>query len=171
MEMFIGVLLIGALILYIIPSIIAGQRDVAHQGSIIAINLFLGWTVIGWLAALIWACTDEPGRKLDTGAKDDEGFNIVLDPRCAKPGPAWTRAAIGLPVKLVTEESGDERQCSIESEFGTVATIGDAEVINRISFRTEAQGRPRAKVFAVNDDGTQRSIHIGIRFVPEAQPA
>jgi len=41
-------------ILYFLPSIIAhSKRDF---GGIVLLNIFLGWTVIGWVAALIWAC-------------------------------------------------------------------------------------------------------------------
>jgi len=45
------------LLLYFLPSIIGHQKRSA--GAIFVLNLLLGWTVIGWVAALIWACTDE----------------------------------------------------------------------------------------------------------------
>lgn len=42
--------------LYFTPSLIAYLRvDVPHSGSIFVINLFLGWTLIGWVAALAMA--------------------------------------------------------------------------------------------------------------------
>jgi hypothetical protein len=31
-------------------------RKVKHQGSVVVINLFLGWTFIGWVVALAMAC-------------------------------------------------------------------------------------------------------------------
>ena len=40
-------------ILYILPSIIADKRQ--NSGSIKRLNLWLGWTGIGWIVALIWA--------------------------------------------------------------------------------------------------------------------
>ncbi len=50
--------LIFMILLYFLPSIIArGKRDAT---GIFLLNLFLGWTFIGWLIALIWACTAEP---------------------------------------------------------------------------------------------------------------
>lgn len=52
-------LIVGALVLYFLPAIIAGSRNATHADTIILINAFLGWTVIGWFGALIWACTDE----------------------------------------------------------------------------------------------------------------
>jgi putative effector of murein hydrolase LrgA (UPF0299 family) len=45
-----------ALALYFVPSIVAVARKVTHQGSVIVINLFLGWTFIGWVVALAMAC-------------------------------------------------------------------------------------------------------------------
>ena len=44
-------------LLYFLPSII-GHRKQAF-GGILLVNLLLGWTGIGWIVALIWACTAE----------------------------------------------------------------------------------------------------------------
>jgi Superinfection immunity protein len=44
-------------LLYFLPSIIAHRKH-AFMG-VFLLNLFLGWTVIGWFVALIWACTAE----------------------------------------------------------------------------------------------------------------
>ncbi len=41
--------------LYFLPAIIG--RDKRDAAGIFLLNLFLGWTVIGWVIALIWACT------------------------------------------------------------------------------------------------------------------
>jgi Superinfection immunity protein len=44
-------------LLYFLPSIIGhSRRDFA---GIFLLNFFLGWTVIGWIAALVWACASE----------------------------------------------------------------------------------------------------------------
>ncbi|MFY9690663.1 MAG: superinfection immunity protein [Candidatus Acidiferrales bacterium] len=45
------------LLIYFLPSIIAHEKR--SFAGIFAVNLLLGWTVIGWIAALIWACVDE----------------------------------------------------------------------------------------------------------------
>ena len=42
-------------VVYFLPSII-GHNKRSFAG-IFLLNFFLGWTVIGWVAALIWACT------------------------------------------------------------------------------------------------------------------
>jgi hypothetical protein len=51
--------LVGAFFAYFVPAIIAQRRHVADQGGIVILNLLLGWTVIGWLAALGWALAGE----------------------------------------------------------------------------------------------------------------
>lgn len=47
--------MVGAIflfVLYFVPSLIAGQRKHPQRNSISAINIFLGWTLIGWVVAL-----------------------------------------------------------------------------------------------------------------------
>ena len=51
------ILLIG-LFLYLIPSIVANQRNHNNEGAICILNLLLGWTLVGWVLSLVWACTD-----------------------------------------------------------------------------------------------------------------
>jgi Superinfection immunity protein len=40
---------------YFIPSIIAFYRKKANRAAILAVNVLLGWTFVGWVVALIWA--------------------------------------------------------------------------------------------------------------------
>lgn len=47
---------IGALGLYFLPSFIAVYRKVRNTGSIVVLNTFLGWTIIGWIITLAMAC-------------------------------------------------------------------------------------------------------------------
>lgn len=42
-------------ILYFLPAIIAFARSKRDAVSILVLNLFLGWTAIGWVIALVWA--------------------------------------------------------------------------------------------------------------------
>jgi Superinfection immunity protein len=49
------VVLCGAL--YFIPLIVAWDRGHSHVLAIGVINVFAGWTLIGWVGALAWACT------------------------------------------------------------------------------------------------------------------
>jgi len=52
-----GAALVVCLFLYFLPTIIA--RHKANALAIFVFNVFFGWTIIGWIAALIWACTKD----------------------------------------------------------------------------------------------------------------
>ena len=41
--------------LYFIPSFVAFSGKKKNAGAICCLNLFLGWTFIGWVVALVWA--------------------------------------------------------------------------------------------------------------------
>jgi hypothetical protein len=49
--------LVGA---YFAPTMIANHRKLPNQGSLFVINLFLGWTFIGWVVALAMAVRSRP---------------------------------------------------------------------------------------------------------------
>lgn len=44
--------------IYFIPSLVANKRQHPNENPIVMLNLFLGWTLLGWVAALIWSLTD-----------------------------------------------------------------------------------------------------------------
>src|SRR5690554_4801536 len=43
--------------IYLIPYWVAVQREHHNAAAIGVLNLLLGWTLIGWVGALVWACT------------------------------------------------------------------------------------------------------------------
>ena len=45
----------AAVLFYLLPSFVATGRKNPRAGQIFALNVFLGWTFIGWVVALIWA--------------------------------------------------------------------------------------------------------------------
>lgn len=48
-------------VMYFLPSIIALARSKRDIVGIVLLNFFLGWTMIGWVVALVWAVkTDYP---------------------------------------------------------------------------------------------------------------
>ncbi len=52
-----GTLLVLTL-LYFLPAIVGhNKRDAA---GIFVLNLLLGWTIIGWVIAMVWACSSAP---------------------------------------------------------------------------------------------------------------
>jgi T4 superinfection immunity protein len=54
--------LIAAILLYFLPSLIANRRGHRNTGAIVVLNLFLGWTFLGWVLTLVWALTDNTDR-------------------------------------------------------------------------------------------------------------
>jgi len=48
------------MLLYFLPSIVGGRKTNAL--AIFMLNLFLGWTFLGWVVALVWACTKESAQ-------------------------------------------------------------------------------------------------------------
>jgi len=52
-------LLIVPLAIYFVPTIIATARHVRNMLGIILLNIFGGWTFVGWIIALIWSIRGE----------------------------------------------------------------------------------------------------------------
>jgi hypothetical protein len=46
-------------VIYFIPSVIANNRKHRQFTAIFILNLFFGWTLIGWVGALIWAVMND----------------------------------------------------------------------------------------------------------------
>jgi hypothetical protein len=45
--------------MYFLPSIVAFARNKRDTTAILLLNIFLGWTLIGWIVALIWAAKND----------------------------------------------------------------------------------------------------------------
>ncbi len=44
-----------ALTFYFLPTIVAVGCGHRHWAAVFILNLFLGWTFLGWVVALVWA--------------------------------------------------------------------------------------------------------------------
>lgn len=51
------IFLVFAFFFYFAPAIVGEVRRHPQRHAISALNLFLGWTLLGWVAALVWALT------------------------------------------------------------------------------------------------------------------
>lgn len=60
MSVLFAILLIPFGAIHFLPTIIAGIRQSRNVVGIFLLNLFLGWTVIGWVVALVWALRSLP---------------------------------------------------------------------------------------------------------------
>jgi len=74
----------AAVALYFSPAIVATQRDHPATAGITILNLLLGWTLLGWVGALVWAYSPTPAAPAIT-AGSDRGLNADRPcPFCAE---------------------------------------------------------------------------------------
>ncbi len=56
--MLTGILiLIVSVLFYILPALIAAGRHHHNWVAILVLNILLGWTLLGWIIALVWSVT------------------------------------------------------------------------------------------------------------------
>lgn len=55
-------LLVVIVLAYFLPAVIAFSRGVPNKGSVLVLNLFLGWTLVGWVVALAMAARSHQQR-------------------------------------------------------------------------------------------------------------
>jgi Superinfection immunity protein len=55
MELLLLVIL--ALAVYLLPAFVAYVRGHPNAMAITVLNIFLGWTFLGWVGALVWSFT------------------------------------------------------------------------------------------------------------------
>jgi Superinfection immunity protein len=82
----IFVVLVLALLLavYFLPALIARDRKHHNAAAIFVLNLLLGWTLLGWVAALIWAFAQPATVSLE-GAGSATAARRAPCPFCAEP--------------------------------------------------------------------------------------
>src|SRR6266508_3239329 len=56
--------------LYLLPAIVAFVRDAPDTGSVMVLNLFFGWTFVGWVVALAMAAR----------SRTDGSVNVLVNP-------------------------------------------------------------------------------------------
>lgn len=54
---------LAAAVVYFAPSILAENRGTANLGGVFIVNLFTGWTMIGWVVAFAWAMSGETRKE------------------------------------------------------------------------------------------------------------
>jgi len=66
MIFFLPLGLLG-IVLYFLPTFLAASRHHPSVLGIFQLNFFLGWSVIGWVIALVWAVSRPPVVVVNTG--------------------------------------------------------------------------------------------------------
>lgn len=57
MEWTLLIIYIIGFLIYFIPTFLGWNKR--NSNAILALNIFLGWTFIGWVVALVWALSKE----------------------------------------------------------------------------------------------------------------
>jgi hypothetical protein len=73
--------LIAVTLLYFLPTVIALSRGHLSALAIFLLDLFLGWTVLGWLIAFIWSCTGNTAANFYRAAGEYTGPTDAMAPR------------------------------------------------------------------------------------------
>lgn len=68
-----SVMFLASVLPYMAPTVIAAYRDHPRKKSIFFTNLLAGWTVVGWIIALVWAFSGERGQQPVASVGDEAG--------------------------------------------------------------------------------------------------
>ena len=68
------ILIIFAILIYFVPSLIAQSREHRNRIPIFFLNLFLGWSLFGWVFSLVWSLKDYEETKTTKGPKSRAKF-------------------------------------------------------------------------------------------------
>ena len=69
-----GILLILlAIVIYFLPTICAYSRGHQNKDPVFILNLFLGWTLLGWVVSLAWAFTAVQSSDDDDDEEESDG--------------------------------------------------------------------------------------------------
>jgi positive regulator of sigma E activity len=58
MEIAERILLVVGAILYFVPTVLAWWMHVKSARAIFYVNLVFGWTIVGWIVAVMWAMAE-----------------------------------------------------------------------------------------------------------------
>jgi hypothetical protein len=84
--------LIVLLSLYFLPSIVAVLRKAPDTGSVIVLNLLLGWTFVGWVVALAMAARTGSSSSINVSVHQQQPGSVYGEvtyghPQQARPQP------------------------------------------------------------------------------------
>lgn len=70
---------IAIVMVYLVPSMIAQRYQHPKQPAILMLNVVLGWTIVGWVIALLWALNPNPAPlPSDEHRTEHSGFRDSL---------------------------------------------------------------------------------------------
>jgi hypothetical protein len=61
-------LLVFGLIIYFLPTIVAYDKEHENKQIILLVNFLFGWTLVGWIGCIIWACINKEAKKIENNS-------------------------------------------------------------------------------------------------------
>lgn len=126
LPIFVGLLAVT----YFLPTIEAVLRKHSSLTSIVLVNIFLGWTLVGWVAAIAWACAGS--NKPSGGATETPASPHPTPPPTTRQEPVVADNPIPTPQNV-----------SVADELQKLATLRDQGILTDEEF-----GQQKAKVLA-----------------------
>ncbi len=71
------------LVMYFLPALLALRRHDEELGKIFLLNLLVGWTLLSWGVAFVWALEEEKGTKVVTMPPGEEASKAEVGKRAA----------------------------------------------------------------------------------------
>lgn len=59
-DLIVAIAVVSIFFMWILPGIVASRRNHAQQMPIWILTILGGWTIVGWITALVWACSNPP---------------------------------------------------------------------------------------------------------------
>ena len=116
-------MLLVAVLIYFSPTIVALSRGHFSALTIFLLNLFLGWTLIGWLVAFIWSCTGNTAANYDRLGADVVDPSGRIPPRRSA-GSLWLILVLILVVIILLDKQRGFRDVrSFEFTFPSRAAL------------------------------------------------
>jgi hypothetical protein len=107
------------LLIYFVPSIVGFYRKHHKKWAIFALNLILGWTVLGWIAAMVWAAIPASVLKnrSDNRAMLDMRATMMSIHKLLFPEDQKTGALVRMKTGLHLEQRLETRLGTMGPEF------------------------------------------------------
>ena len=129
--------------LYFLPAIIAGSRSHVNAGAITVLNLLLGWTLIGWVAALVWSFTNNVQLPQEGGVQETVQKTAPEAKSAEKRSSSFARVDEDGEVRSIDAEEYEELVADMKDvleraeqqigSWGGVISEADADAMDSLS--------------------------------------